>query len=56
MKVSTEKYHVFFRRVSTAGQDLAMQESADTIYREKLLPEEIKIINEDAVSANKKNT
>jgi DNA invertase Pin-like site-specific DNA recombinase len=53
--LNSEKYHVFFRRVSTAGQDLAMQESADALYRERLLPEEIKIINENAISANKKS-
>jgi DNA invertase Pin-like site-specific DNA recombinase len=50
-----KKYHVFFRRVSTAGQDLAMQESADAPFREKLPPDEIIIINEDATSANKKS-
>jgi DNA invertase Pin-like site-specific DNA recombinase len=53
--LNNEKYHVFFRRVSTAGQDLSMQASADALYRERLLPEEIKIINEDATSANKKS-
>ncbi|WP_179951875.1 recombinase family protein [Bacillus sp. TE8-1] len=47
------KYKVFFRRVSTAGQDLTMQESADTIYREQYLPNEIFIIDEEGVSANK---
>ena len=52
-KMNNQKYHVFFRRVSTAGQDLTMQESADAPFREKLLPEEIMIIDEDAVSANK---
>jgi|GEM_PF-4579077 len=51
--MTNKKYHVFFRRVSTAGQDLAMQEAADAPFREKLLPEEIMIIDEDAVSANK---
>lgn len=47
------KYKVFFRRVSTVGQDLIMQESADAIYRQKYLPNEIFIITEDGVSANK---
>ena len=47
------KYKVFFRRVSTVGQDLIMQESADAIYRQKYLPSEIFIITEDGVSANK---
>lgn len=51
--MDTVKYHVFFRRVSTAGQDLAMQSSADALFREKLLTEEILIFNENAVSANK---
>ncbi|PHA24284.1 hypothetical protein COE84_00130 [Bacillus wiedmannii] len=51
--MTNKKYHVFFRRVSTAGQDLAMQEAADAPFREKLLPEEIMIMEEDAVSANK---
>ena len=51
--MNNEKYHVFFRRVSTAGQDLAMQSSADALYREKLLPEEIVIVDENAISANK---
>ncbi|SHG30186.1 recombinase family protein [Ornithinibacillus halophilus] len=48
------KYHVFFRRVSTDKQNMEMQQSADAYYREKLLPEEIKVIDEDALSANKK--
>ncbi|WP_025118636.1 recombinase family protein [Bacillus sp. H1m] len=47
------KYKVFFRRVSTASQDLAMQESADAIYRQQYLPNEIFIIDEEGVSANK---
>lgn len=47
------KYKVFFRRVSTINQDLAMQESADALYREKYLSKEILILNEDGVSANK---
>ncbi|MCM3585552.1 recombinase family protein [Mesobacillus maritimus] len=51
--MNTVKYHVFFRRVSTAGQDIAMQSSADAPFREKLLPEEIMIIDEYAISANK---
>ena len=49
------KYKVFFRRVSTSGQDLAMQESADAIYREKYATNEIVILNENGVSANKLN-
>lgn len=47
------KYKIFFRRVSTANQDLAMQESADAMYREKYLSSEILIMTEDGVSANK---
>jgi predicted site-specific integrase-resolvase len=47
------KYKVFFRRVSTNGQDLAMQESADTVFREQYLPSETLIIEEHGVSANK---
>lgn len=47
------KYKVFFRRVSSKGQDLAMQESADAHYRKQYLPKEIKIIDEDDTSANK---
>lgn len=52
-KMNERKYHVFFRRVSTAGQDIAMQITADAPYREQLLPEEILVIEENAVSANK---
>ncbi|MCM3729707.1 hypothetical protein M3226_29505 [Neobacillus cucumis] len=51
--MNNEKYHVFFRRVSTAGQDLAMQSSADAPYREKLLADEILVFDEVAISANK---
>ena len=51
--MNNEKYHVFFRRVSTAGQDLAMQSSADAPYREKLLADEILIFDEEGISANK---
>ncbi len=40
-KVNNEKYHVFFRRVSTAGQDLAMQIQADEPFREKLIENEM---------------
>nr|WP_285846660.1 recombinase family protein [Priestia koreensis] len=47
------KQKVFFRRVSSKEQDIAMQETADSLYRQKYLPSEIKIINEFAVSANK---
>ncbi|MCM3569220.1 recombinase family protein [Neobacillus mesonae] len=50
------KLHVFFRRVSTVNQDLEMQITADAPFREKLLPEEIHVIDEFAVSANKKST
>ncbi|WP_260055529.1 recombinase family protein [Niallia taxi] len=49
------KLHIFFRRVSTAGQDLEMQITADAPFREKLLPEEIHVIDEFAVSANKRS-
>ena len=52
-KMNERKYHVFFRRVSTAGQDIAMQITADAPYREQLLPEEILVFEEYAVSANK---
>lgn len=51
--MNNEKYHVFFRRVSTAGQDLAMQIQADEPFRAKLLANEIKVFNENAISANK---
>lgn len=51
-----KKLHVFFRRVSTAGQDLEMQITADAPFRERLLTEEIHVIDEFAVSANKKST
>lgn len=51
--MNNQKYLVFFRRVSTAGQDLAMQASADAFYR--LDPETIVIIDEDATFANKKS-
>ncbi|WP_428910696.1 recombinase family protein [Niallia sp. Krafla_26] len=54
-KKNQNKYKVFFRRVSSTNQDLAMQESADALYREKYLPSEILILNEDGVSANKLN-
>ncbi|WP_310262887.1 recombinase family protein [Fictibacillus barbaricus] len=50
-----EKKHVFFRRVSTAGQDLTMQQEADLRYRDLLKENQILIINEDAISANKKS-
>lgn len=52
-KMNERKYHVFFRRVSTAGQDIAIQITADAPYREHLLPEEILVFEENAVSANK---
>ncbi|MBD3108058.1 recombinase family protein [Bacillus sp. AGMB 02131] len=47
------KYKIFVRRVSSKGQDLAMQESADAPYRQQYLPKEIMIIDENDVSANK---
>ncbi|MDQ0253940.1 DNA invertase Pin-like site-specific DNA recombinase [Evansella vedderi] len=47
------KYVVFFRRVSGKSQDLRMQVSADSIFREKHHTNEIIIIEEDGVSANK---
>jgi DNA invertase Pin-like site-specific DNA recombinase len=47
------KYKIFFRRVSSLNQDLAMQVSADALYRKNYLSEEIIIIEEDGVSANK---
>lgn len=50
------KLHIFFRRVSTAGQDLEMQITSDAPFREMLLQEEIHVIDEFAVSANKKST
>ncbi|MCJ0931906.1 recombinase family protein [Virgibacillus halodenitrificans] len=53
--MNNQKYQVFFRRVSTAGQDLAMQASADAFYREQFDPEAIIVIDEDATSANKKS-
>lgn len=51
---NNQKKHVFFRRVSTAGQDIITQEAADLPFREKLSNDEILIINEIATSANKK--
>jgi DNA invertase Pin-like site-specific DNA recombinase len=51
---NNQKKHIFFRRVSTAGQDIITQEAADLPFREKLADEEILIINEIATSANKK--
>lgn len=52
--IVNEKKHVFFRRVSTAGQDIITQEAADLPFREKLQEDEVLIINEIATSANKK--
>jgi DNA invertase Pin-like site-specific DNA recombinase len=52
--INSQKKHVFFRRVSTAGQDIITQEAADLPFREKLSDDEIFIINEIATSANKK--
>ncbi|MDN4526398.1 recombinase family protein [Fictibacillus fluitans] len=51
-----EKKHVFFRRVSTTGQSLTMQQSADLKYRDKLLRHQVLLIEESAISANKKST
>jgi DNA invertase Pin-like site-specific DNA recombinase len=53
--VTIEKKHVFFRRVSTAGQDLTMQQEADLRYREALTENQIMIFDEDAISANKRS-
>lgn len=47
------KYKVFFRRVSSKGQDLSMQRSGDAPYREQYPSSEILIIEEFDVSANK---
>ena len=47
------KDKVFVRRTSSKGQDLAMQESADALYRQQYVDEEIVIINEEDTSANK---
>jgi hypothetical protein len=52
--INSHKKHVFFRRVSTAGQDIITPEAADLPFREKLSDDEILIINEIATSANKK--
>jgi DNA invertase Pin-like site-specific DNA recombinase len=52
--VNFKKKHIFFRRVSTAGQELTMQEAADLSYRDKLFDEQFIIIDEFAMSANKK--
>jgi DNA invertase Pin-like site-specific DNA recombinase len=52
--INSQKTHVFFRRVSTAGQDIITQEAADLPFREKLQDDDILIINEIATSANKK--
>lgn len=45
------KYKVFFRRANGTG-NIETQESADANYREKYLPNEILIMNENGVSAN----
>ncbi|TYO69960.1 recombinase family protein [Rossellomorea marisflavi] len=52
---NSQKKHVFFRRVSTAGQDIITQEAADLPYREKIDQNQILLINEIAISANKKS-
>ncbi|MGG4170115.1 recombinase family protein [Rossellomorea vietnamensis] len=52
---NSQKKHVFFRRVSTAGQDIITQEAADLPYREKINQNQILLINEIAISANKKS-
>ena len=51
--MNKQKLHVFFRRVSTTNQDLAMQIELDRPYRERLTEDEIYVIDEDGVSANK---
>lgn len=51
--MNNRKLAIFFRRVSTAGQDLSTQEEFDRPYREQLVEEEMVIINENATSANK---
>lgn len=53
--INSQKKHVFFRRVSTAGQDIITQEAADLPFREKLPHNGILIIDEIATSANKKS-
>jgi DNA invertase Pin-like site-specific DNA recombinase len=45
------KYKVFFRR-DNGTSNIEIQESADAKYREKYLPSEILIMNENGVSAN----
>ena len=47
------KYHVFFRRVSSANQDLETQIEFDRPFREACNEDKILIIDEDATSANK---
>ncbi|WP_042353094.1 recombinase family protein [Bacillus massiliigorillae] len=47
------KYHVFFRRVSSANQDLETQIEFDRPFREACDEDKILIIDEDATSANK---
>ncbi|WHY72639.1 site-specific integrase [Fictibacillus enclensis] len=44
--MTIEKKHVFFRRVSTAGQELTLQQEADLRYREALTENQILIIDE----------
>lgn len=47
------KFHIFFRRVSSANQDLATQIEFDRPYREACEEDKILIMNEDDTSANK---
>ena len=48
-----QKLHIFFRRVSSANQDLATQIEFDRPYRELCNEEQIVEVNEDDTSANK---
>ena len=48
-----QKLHIFFRRVSSANQDLATQIEFDRPYRELCNKEQIVEVNEDDTSANK---
>lgn len=48
-----QKLHIFFRRVSSANQDLATQIEFDRPYREQCDKQQIVEVNEDDTSANK---
>lgn len=48
-----QKLHIFFRRVSSANQDLITQIAFDQPYRELCDKEQIVEVNEDATSVNK---